>query len=157
VKAVREASARLLEAIEPLADALHPPTPPLDAPGVVCAPGSLDPEPYLRILRRLFKEGEALRVLGFPDQLDTLDPVSAIVGGAMEMFASAMDKAPAKTLVAVTDRRIITAKPRRSHTREARTAPHQRTAPNNRQSMPAAAKCGQQAGPHSASADGTPR
>jgi hypothetical protein len=110
VKVARELSARLLEAIEPLADALHPPVPPLDAPGVVCAPESLDPEPYLRILRWLFEDGEALRVLGFPDQLDTLDPISAIVGGAMEMLTSARDKAPAKTLVAVTDRRIIMAK-----------------------------------------------
>ncbi|GAA3459487.1 hypothetical protein GCM10018963_15000 [Saccharothrix longispora] len=110
VKAVREASARLLEVIEPLADTLHPPTPPIEAPGVVCAPGSLDPEPYLRILRWLFEDGEALRVLGFPDQLDTLDPISAIVGGAMGKLAAAMDKDTAKTLVAVTDRRIITAR-----------------------------------------------
>ncbi|MGM1062754.1 hypothetical protein [Saccharothrix sp. Mg75] len=110
VKAVREVSARLLEVIEPLADALHPPAPPLKAPDIVCAPESLDPAPYLRILRWLFEDGEALRVLGFPDQLDTLDPISAIVGGAMEKLAAAMDKGPAKTLVAVTDRRIITAK-----------------------------------------------
>ena len=110
VKAVREVSARLLEAIEPLADTLHPPAPPLDAPDVVCAPESLDPEPYLRILRWLFEDGEALRALGFSDQLDTLDPISAIVGGAMDMLTSTKDKAPTKTLVAVTDRRIITAK-----------------------------------------------
>ncbi|MEO6082451.1 MAG: hypothetical protein ABIQ18_05025 [Umezawaea sp.] len=110
VKAARELSARLLEAIKPLADALHPPTPPLDAPGVVCAPESLDSEPYLRILRWFFEDGEFLRVLGFPDQLVTVSPISAIVGGAMDMFTAA-DKSTAKTLVAVTDRRIITAKP----------------------------------------------
>ncbi|ROP38208.1 hypothetical protein [Saccharothrix texasensis] len=110
VKAAREASARLLEAIEPLADTLHPPVPPLEVPGVVCAPESLDPQPYLRILRWHFEDGETLRVLGFPDQPDTLDPISAIVGGAMEMLTSAKDKDPTKTLVAVTDRRIITAK-----------------------------------------------
>ncbi|MEV1118853.1 hypothetical protein AB0I91_27620 [Actinosynnema sp. NPDC049800] len=110
VKAAREDAARLLEAIEPLADTLHPPAPPLEAPGVVCAPESLDPEPYLRILRWLFEDGEALRVLGFPDQLETLDPISAIVGGAMDKLAGAMDKTTAKTLVAVTDRRIVIAK-----------------------------------------------
>ncbi|MFF9174475.1 hypothetical protein [Streptomyces sp. NPDC014793] len=109
VKAAREVSARLLEAIEPLADTLHPPAPPLEAPGAVCAPESLDSEPYLRILRWLL-DGEALRVLGFPDQLDALGPISAIVGGAKEKLAAARDKAAAKTLVAVTDRRIITAK-----------------------------------------------
>ncbi|MEU6412224.1 hypothetical protein [Microbispora sp. NPDC046933] len=109
-KAARQTSARLLEAIKPLADALHPPAPPLKAPGVVCAPKSLDLEPYLRILRWFLEDGEDLRVLGFPDQLDALDPVSAIFSGAKEKLAAAMDKAAAKTLVAVTDRRIITAK-----------------------------------------------
>jgi hypothetical protein len=109
-KAARQTSARLLEAIEPLADALHPPAPALEAPGVVCAPRSLDLEPYLRILRWFLEDGETLRVLGFPDQLDALGPISAILGGAKEKLAAAMDKAAAKTLVAVTDRRIITAK-----------------------------------------------
>ncbi|MGV4891371.1 hypothetical protein ACSR0Z_33260 [Streptomyces viridosporus] len=110
VKAARETSARLLEAIEPLADALHPPTPSLGAPNVVCAPESLDLEPYLRILRWFLGDGESLRVLGFPDQLDALGPVSAILGGAKEKLAAARDKAAVKTLVAVTNRRILTAK-----------------------------------------------
>ncbi|MET8840041.1 hypothetical protein ABZW67_08085 [Streptomyces rubiginosohelvolus] len=110
VKAAREVSARLLEAIEPLADTLHPPTPPIEAPGVVCAPESLDSDPYLRILRWLLEDGEALRVLGFPEQLDALGPLSAIVGGAKEKLAAARDKTAAKTLVAVTDRRIVIAK-----------------------------------------------
>ncbi|GAA1312316.1 hypothetical protein [Saccharothrix xinjiangensis] len=109
VKAAREISTRLLETIEPLSDALHPPISPLEAPGVVCALESLDPEPHLRILRWFFKDGETLRALGFPDQLHTLDPISAIVGGAMEKLAAVMEKAQAKTLVAITDRRIITA------------------------------------------------
>ena len=109
-RAARQTSARLLEAIEPLADALHPPAPALEAPGVVCAPRSLDLEPYLRILRWFLEDGETLRVLGFPDQLDALGPISAILGGAKEKLAAAMDKTAAKTMVAVTDRRIITAK-----------------------------------------------
>ncbi|CAL9624671.1 hypothetical protein SUDANB95_05898 [Actinosynnema sp. ALI-1.44] len=109
VKAARGLSSRLLEAIEPLSDALHPPAPPLDVPGVVCAPESLDPQPYLRILRWFFEDDETLRALGFPDQLDTLNPISAIVGGTMEKLAAVMDKSQAKTLVAITDRRIITA------------------------------------------------
>ncbi|MHB9861867.1 hypothetical protein [Streptomyces sp. YIM S03343] len=109
-KAAREISARLLEAIEPLADALRPPAPPLEAPDVVCAPESLPLAPYLRILRWFLEDGEALRALGFPDQLDALGPLSTIVGGAKEKLTAAMDKAAAKTLVAVTDRRIITAK-----------------------------------------------
>ncbi|MEW2222478.1 hypothetical protein AB0939_24785 [Streptomyces sp. NPDC006990] len=110
MKAARETSARLLEAIEPLADALHPPAPPVEAPDIVCAPESLDLKPYLRILRWLLEDGETLRALGFPEQLDALGPVSALLGGAKEKLAAAWDKAAAKTLVAVTDRRIITAK-----------------------------------------------
>ncbi|GGM32467.1 MULTISPECIES: hypothetical protein [Micromonospora] len=109
-KAARHTSALLLEAIEPLADALHPPVAPLTAPDVVCAPRSLDLGPYLRILRWLLEDGETLRVLGFTDQPDALDPVSAIFSGARDKLAAARDKAATKTLVAVTDRRIITAK-----------------------------------------------
>jgi hypothetical protein len=107
---VRQTSAGLLEAIQPLADALRPPAPPLEAPDVVCAPESLVLEPYLRILRWFLEDGETLRVLGFPDQPDASDPLSSILNGAMGKLAAARDKAPAKTLVAVTDRRIITAK-----------------------------------------------
>lgn len=109
-KAARQTSARLLEAIEPLADALHPPAPPLETPGVVCAPESLELDPYLRILRWFLEDDETLRVLGLPDQLDALGPLSAIFSVAREKLAAAIDKAAAKTLVAVTDRRIITAK-----------------------------------------------
>ncbi|WP_344128327.1 hypothetical protein [Luedemannella flava] len=108
--AARQTSALLLAAIEPLADALHPPAPPLEAPGVVCAPESLALEPYLRILRWFLEDDETLRVLGFPDQLEALGSISAIFSGAKEKLAAVVDKAAARTLVAVTDRRIITAK-----------------------------------------------
>ncbi|MEU6355992.1 hypothetical protein ABZ896_42890 [Streptomyces sp. NPDC047072] len=106
----RQTSARLLEAIQPLADALRPPAPPLEAPGIVCASESLDLQPYLRILRWFLDDGETVRALGFPDQLETLGPISTILGGAKEKLAAARDKATAKTLVVVTDQRIITAK-----------------------------------------------
>ncbi|WP_439655940.1 hypothetical protein ACSHWB_26280 [Lentzea sp. HUAS TT2] len=109
VKAAREISARLLEAIEPLADSLQPPVPPLEVPDVICGPEPLDSEPYLRILRWLFDDGETLRALGFPEQLDDDGPISALVGGAIGMLAAAMDKTADRTLVAVTDRRIILA------------------------------------------------
>jgi hypothetical protein len=108
--AARLTSARLLEAIQPLADALHPPAPALKTPGTVCAPKSLDLEPYLRILRWFVEDGEILRALGFPDQPDAPDPISSILNGAKGKLAAVRDKATAKTLVAVTDRRIITAK-----------------------------------------------
>lgn len=110
--AARQTSARLLEAVQPLADVLRPPVPPLQVPGIVCAPDSPALDPYLRILRWFLEDGETLRVLGFPDQVDALGPISAIFSGAKEKLAAARDKdrAAAKTLVVVTDRRIITAR-----------------------------------------------
>jgi hypothetical protein len=108
--AARQTSARLLEALEPLADALHPPVAPLEAPNVVCAPGSLDFQPCLRILRWFLEDGETLRVLGFPDQVDGSGSISSIVSGAKGMLGAGKDRMATKELVAVTDRRIITAK-----------------------------------------------
>lgn len=105
-KKARLTSAQLLEAIQPLADALHPPVPLPVVPGVVCAPTSLDPGRYLRILRWFLKDGETLRVLG----LDAPARIGAILDGAKEKVAPAMDKGAVRNLVAVTDRRIITAK-----------------------------------------------
>lgn len=95
-KAARQTSARLPEAIQPLAGMLHPPVPPLVAPGVVCAPESVDLEPYLRILRWFLDDEETLRVLGFPDQLDALGPLSAILGGAKVKLAAARDRTEVK-------------------------------------------------------------
>jgi hypothetical protein len=116
-EAARLTCTQLLEAIQPLADALHPPVPPLEAPDVVCAPESLDLDPYLRILRWFLEDGETLRALGFPEQLDVLGAFGATSGGAMDMvmttkekMAAAIDKAAAMGLVVVTDRRIITGK-----------------------------------------------
>lgn len=116
--AARQTSAQLLDAIRPLADALLPPAPPLEAPDVVCAPKGLDDEPYLRVLRWLLNHGETLRCLGFPYQLDEGEVVKAVgqrvLGGLDgEKWATRVGLDPDKgaTLVAVTDRRIITAKP----------------------------------------------
>ncbi len=117
-KAARLTSARLLEAIEPLADALRPPAPPLKTPDVLCAPKGLDHEPYLRILRWILKDGEMLRCLGFPYQLDEGEVVKAVgqrvLGGLDgEKWATRVGLDPEKwaTLVAVTNCRIITARP----------------------------------------------
>ncbi|CAG7643617.1 hypothetical protein [Actinacidiphila bryophytorum] len=105
-KKARFTSAQLLEAIQPLADALRPPTPPLDVPGVLCAPKALDPDRYLRILRWFLEDGETLRAFG----LDAPARIGALLDGAKEKVAPAMDKAAARNMVAVTDRRIITAR-----------------------------------------------
>ncbi|WP_415961563.1 hypothetical protein [Streptomyces sp. 021-4] len=62
-----------------------------------------------RILRWFLEEDETLGVVGLLDQHDALGPISAIFSGAKEKFAAARDKRAARALVAVTDRRIITA------------------------------------------------
>ena len=77
---------------------------------MVCAPRSLDLEPYLRILRWFLEDGETVRVVGFPDELDSSGSLPAMLSGAKEKLAAARDKGPARTLVAVTDRRIIMTK-----------------------------------------------
>ncbi|RBY91038.1 hypothetical protein [Blastococcus sp. TF02A-30] len=108
-KAARQISVRLLEAITPLADALQPPAPALEAPDVVCAPESLGLEPYLRVLRWFLEDDETLRVLAFPDELDAGGSLSSLLGGAVDLLTWS-DKSETRTLVAVTDRRIVTAR-----------------------------------------------
>jgi hypothetical protein len=117
-EAARLISARILKAIQPLADALHPPAPPLEIPEVVCAPSRLNPGAYLRILRWHLEDRETLRCLAFPHQRDEGEVIKdvgqRVLGGIdAEKWATriGVDPAIGTTLVAVTDRRIITAKP----------------------------------------------
>lgn len=117
-QAVRDKSTRLLKAIQALADALHRPAPPLEAPDVVCTPAGLDLTPYLHILRWYIDDGETLRCLAFPYQRDAGDVLRGIghrTLGAIEAekWASraGFELERGTTLVAVTDRRIITANP----------------------------------------------
>ena len=115
---------QLLEAIEPLANALHPATAVLASPGLVCAPEELDIEPYLRVLRWYLEEGEELRGIAFPYQPGTHNLVgafSSVLGKRVDAawsalapgkWAAVVDKAASSTFVAVTDSRIFTAAPR---------------------------------------------
>ncbi len=102
-------AAALLAAIQPLADALHPPAAPLDAPAIVCTPGKIELGPYLRIMRWRLDENEDLSAIAFSEPLDSPDLFSAIVSSVTGMFWSPQDKASGKSLIVVTDRRIITA------------------------------------------------
>lgn len=106
VKASRLTSAELLKAITPLADALRPPAPPLEAPEIVCTLKELDLQPYLRVLRWFIDDDETLRCLGFPYQLDEGDVLKSVGHSIL----GRLDPEKWATLVAVTDRRIITAK-----------------------------------------------
>ena len=51
-------------------------------PTSVCAPASLELDPYLRILRWFLHDDETLRVLAFPDELDAGGGLSALLGGS---------------------------------------------------------------------------
>lgn len=124
VKSSRLTCEKLLEALTPLADKLHPAVEIPAVPSIVCAPDDLDLEPYLHVLRWFLEDDEELHGVAFPYEVgahnlagvvptllakrvdatwDALAPGKA--GAVVEKFASS-------TLVAVTDRRIITAAPR---------------------------------------------
>jgi hypothetical protein len=115
---------QLIEAIEPLADALHPVTAELTAPEVICGPASLDIGPYLHVLRWYMEEGEELRAIAFPyepgkhNPLEGLPSVLAMRADASwaalapGKWAAVVDVAASSTFVALTDRRMITASPR---------------------------------------------
>lgn len=115
---------QLLEAIEPLANTLHPATAELTVPDLVCAPEGLDIEPYLHVLRWFLEDGEKLRGIAFPYQPGTHNLVGAlpsVLGKRADAtwsalapgkWAAVVEKAASSTFVAVTDRRIITAAPR---------------------------------------------
>jgi hypothetical protein len=109
VKAARRATARLLETIAPLAEALHPSPEPLATPRVICAEPSVDVAPYLAILRWFLDDDEHVRVLALPERSSATGAIAAAVGGAMDRVSAARDKPIAKTLVVVTDRRVLTA------------------------------------------------
>lgn len=115
---------QLLKAIQPLADSLNPPVPPLQTPDVVCMPGDLDLDQYLRVLRWFIDDDESLDAVGFPYEPgahNLVGVIPAALGARVDATWSALepgkratviDKVASPTLVAVTDRRIISASPR---------------------------------------------
>lgn len=109
LKAVRQTTARLLEGITPLAEALHPRPKPLTTPAVTCADPSVDVGPYLRILRWFLDDDEEVSVLALSERTPAPGAIAAAVDGAMGKLSAARDKPIAKTLVVVTDRRVFTA------------------------------------------------
>lgn len=108
-KASRQTAASLLRSITPLAEALHPPPAPLSSPGVVCTDTGVDVGPYLRVLRWFMDDEEEVCALGLPDRSSPTSGVAAVIGGAKDKLSTARDRPVAKTLVVVTDRRVLTA------------------------------------------------
>ncbi|WP_431837069.1 hypothetical protein [Cellulomonas sp. Y8] len=105
LRSAQMTSAELLRAIEPLAEALRPTPPALDAPAIVCAPADVDLDPYLRALRWTLEADETLRCIALCYDRDEPDVVA--LG---QNVLSRIEPERWATLAAVTNRRIITAR-----------------------------------------------
>lgn len=124
-KASRLTCGQLLQAIEPLANMLHPAVNMPAVPDVVCAPEELDLQPYMNVLRWFLEEGEQLRSIAFPFEVGAHSFAGVVPALLAKQVDSTWDAlAPTRvgamigvltssTFVAVTDRRIVTAIPRR--------------------------------------------
>ena len=116
--------AKLLKAIEPLANQLQLSTPQLAEPKIVCAPEGLDLDNYLHILRWFLEDGEQLAAVAFPYIPGSSNPawlIPGVLASAIDtswnsltpgMFGSAIEKIDSSTFVAVTDCRILSATPK---------------------------------------------
>ncbi|MGF7123324.1 hypothetical protein [Rhodococcus sp. BE178] len=123
-KASRLTCEQLLEAIEPLANTLHPAAEMPVVPETLCAPDGLDLEPYLHVLRWFLEDGETLRSVAFPYETgahNLTGVIPALLAKRVDATWDALgpgkagaviEKLTSSTFVAVTDRRIVTATPR---------------------------------------------
>lgn len=111
-KAAKLTCAQLLEAIEPLADVLHPAVDTPAVPETVCAPDDLYLDPYLRVLRWFLEDGEQLHGIAFPYEASANNFSRKLLSKLVDVAWQA-GKATFSTFIAVTDRRIITANPRK--------------------------------------------
>ena len=131
--ASRDTATKLLEELNPLAQQLGIQDNPMPAPAVTCAPTDYDINPYTTILRWYLEEGEELRALAFPLNALThrffspqLDKVNSSINLAWSnppkpedttewspgwAKRAALRKGVSPEMVAVSDRRIITADP----------------------------------------------
>ena len=131
--ASRDTATKLLEELNPLAQQLGIQDNPMPAPAVTCAPTDYDINPYTTILRWYLEEGEELRALAFPLNALThrffspqLDKVNSSINLAWSNLPkpedttewspgwakrAALRKGVSPEMVAVSDRRIITADP----------------------------------------------
>lgn len=115
---------QLLDAIEPLANKLHPAIEIPAVPETVCAPEGLDLDPYLRVLRWFLEDGETLRSVAFPYEAgphNLTGVVPAILAKRVDATWDALapgkagavvEKLTSSTFMAVTNRRIVTATPK---------------------------------------------
>lgn len=123
-KVSQQTCTQLLQAIEPLANALPPAVEMPTVPDTVCAPEDLDLDPYLRVLRWFLEDGEQLLGIAFPYEVDARNLTGIVPALLAKRVDTGWDAlAPGKagtmvaaltssTFVAVTDRRIVTAAPK---------------------------------------------
>ena len=131
--ASRDTATKLLEELNPLAQQLGIKENPVPHPDVTCAPANYDVSPYTQILRWYLEEGEELRALAFPLNTLThrffspqLDKVSSSINLAWSNLPkpedatgwnpgrakrAALRQGVSPEMVALSDRRIITAHP----------------------------------------------
>ncbi|KGN37613.1 hypothetical protein N803_14470 [Knoellia subterranea KCTC 19937] len=108
-KAARGTAASLLKSVSPLAEALHPPPPPLSPPRVICIEDGVDLAPFLRVLRWFLDDDEVIQAMGMSEREPAGRVVAEAIGKARERLAAARDRMVSRTLVVLTDRRLLTA------------------------------------------------
>ena len=118
-------SAQLLEAIEPLADALNPIRNKLDSASTITtiAPEGYDTDIYVRTLRWLLNDDEHLLAIAFPYQMDLNNPLTMVSAAfdlrmdtswnslRLEKKIGTVSKTASASFIAVADARIITTNP----------------------------------------------
>lgn len=122
-KASKLTCEQLLAAVSPLTEMLVPALETPSVPEVVCAPSNVDLDPYLNVLRWYLEDGEELLAVAFP-YVTHANPLARAVPALLAKQVDASwgtrtsgkAAAVAKSLtssefIAVTDRRIVTARP----------------------------------------------
>ena len=122
-KSSRLSCKKLLDSLEPLANALHPMLRNLEVPAVVCAPDDVELDPYLNILRWYMDDDEKLSGVVFaykPNSHDLTGMVPQVLSRRVDAvwnsldsgsLASVVDKATSAIAVAITSKRILIAAP----------------------------------------------
>lgn len=122
-KAITIASTQLLDAIDPLAKQLEAllrtnivKGDPLDDLEIISAPSNLELAPYLSPLKFVLEEDEPVRAIAFalPQNLSKINPSRAFTNRTLTGLVpgkaqEAMQKRAPSTIIAITDRRFITA------------------------------------------------
>lgn len=108
-KAAKATATSLLESITPLAEALHPPAPPLSPPEVLLIEDALNLGPFLRVLRWFLDDDEVVQAMGLSEREAGDGLLPATLDKARERLNAARDRATPRTLIVVTDRRVLTA------------------------------------------------